>query len=141
MKSYSTNIIINVNQESVWKILSDVTYWHEWTPTVTKVEAFDSPELKLSNRYKVYQPKLQPAEWTVTVFNAPASFVWESKSAGMTMIAEHTLKSIDNNKTELFLSFSFDRWLGKFIGNLMGKTVQTYIETEAKSLKKKAESL
>ncbi len=66
MTKFSTSITINASQEVVWKVLSDVTHWQEWTPTVTKVEALNTPELKLNNRYKVIQPKLQPAEWTVT---------------------------------------------------------------------------
>src|SRR5262245_37629986 len=45
MPKYSTSIFINADQASVWKVLSDVAHWHEWTPTVTKVEVLDQPEL------------------------------------------------------------------------------------------------
>ncbi len=66
MTKFSTSLTINASQEATWKVLSDVARWHEWTPTVTKVEVLNTPELKLGNRYKVFQPKLQPAEWNVT---------------------------------------------------------------------------
>ncbi len=140
MSTYSTSITINASQEAAWKILSDVVRWQEWTPTVAKVEALNIPELKLGNRYKVIQPKLQPAEWTVTVLT-PSSFTWESKSPGMHMVAQHILTAKGGNQTELTLTFAFYGWLGKLIGTIYGKMSADYIQTEARSLKKRVENL
>lgn len=140
MKPYSTSIIINASQEAAWKALSDVARWNEWTPTVTKVDVLNAPELKLGNRYKVFQPKLQPAVWTVTVLAPPSNFTWESKTSGMHMVAEHTLTAKSANQTELTLTFTFNGWLGNLIGKMYGKLTEEYIQTEAKSLKKRVES-
>jgi hypothetical protein len=140
MKPYSTSITINASQETIWKVLSDVAHWHEWTPTVTKVEVLDGPELKLNNRYKVFQPKLQPAIWSVTVLTPPTNFTWESHMPGMHMIAEHILKPINANQTELTLTFAFQGWLGELVGRLYRTTVESYIAIEAQSLKKRVES-
>ena len=140
MTQYSTSISINATQESVWKILSDVAHWHEWTPTVTKVEVLDQPELKLGNRFKVYQPKLQPAVWTVTVLTPPSSFTWESKMPGMVMSAEHTVRAISSNQADLTLKFAFQGFFGEILGILYRKTIESYIATEAQSLKKRVEN-
>lgn len=140
MTKFSTSITINASQDAVWKVLSNVAYWHEWTPTVTKVEVLNTPELKLGNRYKVFQPKLQPAEWTVTELST-SNFTWESKATGMQMVAEHILKAVNANQIELTLTFSFNGWLGNIIGKMYGKLTQDYIQTEAQSLKKKAEAV
>jgi uncharacterized membrane protein len=139
MTKYSTSITINANPEAVWKVLSDVAHWHEWTPTVTKVEVLNTPELKLGNRYKVIQPKLQPAEWTVTELTT-SNFTWESKAPGMHMVAEHFVKPIHANQAEVTLTFAFNGWLGNFIGKLYGKMTAEYIQTEAQSLKKNVEA-
>ena len=139
MPQYSTSISIHADQETIWKILSDVAHWPEWTPTVTKVEVLDQPELKLNNRYKLYQPKLQPVIWTVTVLEPPSSFTWESRMPGMLMMGEHTLKPVNTNQTELSLKFVFQGWLGAIIGRLYRKTVETYVRTEAQSLKQRIE--
>jgi ribosome-associated toxin RatA of RatAB toxin-antitoxin module len=139
MAQYSTSISINASQEAVWKVLSDVAYWHEWTPTVTKVEVLDQAELKLNHRYKVYQPKLQPVVWTVTMLEAPSIFIWEARMPGMVMIAEHETRSVDPNRTELFLKFSFHGFLGEIMGRLTRKTAEEYIRTEAESLRKRVE--
>ena len=139
MTQYQTSITINASQETVWKVLSDVVNWNTWTPTVTKTEVFNTPELKLGNRYKVFQPKLQPAEWTVTILEA-SSFTWESKMPGMHMLAEHIVSAKDANQSEVTLTFAFNGWFGKLIGKMYGKLTQEYIETEAQSLKKRVEN-
>ena len=139
MKPYSTSITINASPEAIWKVLSDVAHWQAWTPTVTKVEVLNTPELKLGNRYKVIQPKLQPAEWTVTELTT-SNFTWESKAPGMHMVAEHFVKSINANQAEVTLTFAFNGWLGNFIGKLYGKMTEEYIQTEARSLKKNVET-
>ncbi len=139
MTQFSTSLTINASQEAAWKVLSDVSRWHEWTPTVTKVEVPNTPELKIGNRYKVFQPKLQPAEWTVTELTT-SNFTWESKAPGMYMIAEHILTPKGANQTELTLTFAFNGWLGNFIGKMYGKLTAEYIQIEAQSLKKKVET-
>jgi uncharacterized membrane protein len=141
MTKFSTSLTINASQEAIWMVLSDVAHWYEWTPTVTKVEALNTPEIKLDNRYKVFQPKLQPVEWTVTLLAPPFSFTWESKTPGMHMVAEHILTQKGASKTDLTLTFAFNGWLGNLIGRMYGKMTAEYIQTEAQSLKKRAESL
>lgn len=139
MPKYSTSITIQANQDTIWKVLSNVARWNEWTPTVAKVEVLDMPEIKLGNRYKVIQPKLQPVVWAVTELNS-ANFTWDSKSPGMHMVAEHIVKSIDANQSEVTLTFAFNGWLGNLIGKMYGKMTEEYIETEARSLKKRVEN-
>ena len=139
MTKFSTSITINTSQETIWNVLSDVAHWRDWTPTVTKVDVLDQPELKLGNRYKVHQPKLQPAVWTVTVLTPPSKFTWESKSPGMHMVAEHSVKSIHANQSEVTLTFAFNGLLGNLIGRMYGKMTAEYVQTEAQSLKKRIE--
>ncbi len=139
MLKSSTSISINADQASVWKVLSDVAHWSEWTPTVSKVEILDQPELKLNNHYKVFQPKLQPAVWTVTTLVPPSSFVWESRMPGMHMVAEHIVKAVNANQANVTLSFAFNGFLGEIMGRLYRNMVESYIATEAQSLKKRVE--
>ncbi len=139
MTKFSTSIPIHTSQEAVWNVLSNVAHWHEWTPTVNKVEVLNTPELKLGNRYKVFQPKLQPVVWTVTELNS-ANFTWESKSPGMHMVAEHIVKSVNANQSEVTLTFAFNGWLGNLIGKMYEKMTEEYVQTEAQSLKKRVET-
>lgn len=139
MIKYSTSISINASQESIWRILSDVAHWSTWTPTVTQTDVLDQPELKLNNHYRVHQPKLQPVSWTVIALTPASSFTWESRMPGILMVAEHTLKSIATNQSELTLTFTFQGFLGEIAGRIYGEISDTYIKTEAQTLKKKVE--
>ena len=140
MTQYSAAMTIHADQEVIWNVLSDVVHWNEWTPTITRVEALDQPSLGLKKRFKVYQPKLQPAVWSVTVLEPPSSFTWESKMPGMVMVAGHTLKPTGTGQNELTLTFSFQGALGAIIGRLYRNIVESYLATEAQSLKKRVES-
>ena len=140
MIKYSASITINADPETVWSVLSDVAHWPEWNPTVARVEAIDRSEPGLHNRYKVHQPKLRPVTWTVTEFASPSSFTWESRMPGILMTAEHVARPLGANQTEITLTFSFQGLLGAILGRIYGNISRTYVETEAQSLKKRAES-
>ena len=59
---------IDASADLVFAVLIDVERWPEWTPTVTRVERLDGSALPLaiSSRIRIVQPKVPPAEWTVT---------------------------------------------------------------------------
>lgn len=141
MLTYESSASINAALEIVWRALSDVTHWDHWTPTVTKVQALDQSELGLGNRFKVHQPDLRPAIWSVTAIQTPSSFTWESRSPGMVMIAEHTLQRSAAGRTELTLRFSFRGVLGAIFGRLSKSLVEGYLATEAVSLRRHVEAL
>ena len=139
MIKYSTSITIDADRETVWGVLSDVAHWPEWNPTVSRVEAGDRSEPGLHDRYKVYQPKLRPTTWTVTELTPLSSFTWESRMPGLRMAAEHVARPLGANQTEITLTFSFQGLLGAILGRIYGNISRTYVETEAHSLKKRAE--
>ena len=140
MTTYTTHITIDASQEAIWPTLIDVTKWPEWTPTVDRLEVLDSAPLKLGNRYKLFQPKLRPAIWTVTLLEPPAQFNWEASLPGTKMVAEHILKPLGPDRTELILHVTFEGLVGKLISLLYGKLTESYVVTEGQSLKARVES-
>ena len=64
---------VDAPPEVVFAVLSDVERWPEWTPTVTRVERLGNAgaPLALGGRLRIVQPKVPPAEWTVTAFEPP----------------------------------------------------------------------
>ena len=61
-----TSISIAAPPERIWPALADVAAWPDWLPTVTRVEPLDGRELAPGRRYRIAQPRLQTAVWTVT---------------------------------------------------------------------------
>ncbi|KRE97817.1 hypothetical protein ASG87_14930 [Frateuria sp. Soil773] len=124
----------------MWSLLSDVSAWAEWLPAVTSVDALDGPVLRPGARFVVRQPGLRPATWVVTTLDPPRRFVWEARSTGMRMVAEHEIDVVSSTQSRVLLQFRFSGWLGVVVGRLFGGTVQRYIEQEADALKRKLEA-
>lgn len=140
MLAYRVSIVIDAPPEAVWAVLSDVSRWPEWMPTVSAVEALDAPELSPDRRFRVSQPKLKPTVWRVLAVDAPRSFAWEARSPGLRMFADHRVASGAHGATDVTLEFRFEGWVGAIVGRLYGRLVRQYLETEAVSLRKRMTS-
>lgn len=140
MPTYEASISIAAPHEAVWRALSDVTSWPQWLPTVTSVQALDGAALKLGHRYLVHQPKLRPATWVVVELDQSGRFVWHARSPGVLMVAEHTVRETGHGTSAAVLRFSFSGLLGGLIGRLFRSITESYLATEAASLKRRAEA-
>jgi len=139
MRTYESSVVIAADASAVWSVLSDVANWPHWLPTVTKVVPLDGAALAAGSRFVVYQPKLRPATWKVTRLEAPRRFVWEARSPGLHMIAEHAVTPQPPASSAVVLRFSFGGLLGGLVGKLFRSTTERYLEQEAAALKMKAE--
>jgi len=135
MPPYRETISIAASSESIWHALANVVAWPEWLPTVNSVQALDAPLLKVGNRYTVLQPKLRPATWTVTELKPPYRFVWEARSPGLRMVADHAIEAQSSKLSRVTLEFSFSGLLGAPIGMLYRSVTQRYLAREAAALK------
>lgn len=134
MKLFQTTFHLNAPASRIWPALADVLRWPDWTPTVASVQPLDGPDLQLQRRYRVTQPRLQPAVWTVTTLEPGRCFVWQARLPGLTMTADHALLPDDGQGTPLQLSFAFAGWLAPLVAWRYGALVQQYLQTEAQSL-------
>jgi uncharacterized membrane protein len=140
MPSYDASISIAASGEAVWRVLSDVAAWPEWLPTVDSVQPLDGTPSSVGYRYVVHQPKLRPATWIVTELERPRRFVWQARSPGLLMVAEHSIEETARGKSNVSLRFSFTGLLGIIIGRLFRSVTQQYLVQEAASLKLKVEA-
>jgi uncharacterized membrane protein len=137
MPTYDASI--SIAGESVWRVLAAVIAWPEWLPTVSSVQPLDGNQLKVGFRYVVRQPKLRPATWTVTQLEPPRRVVWEARSPGLLMVAEHTIEERSPGRSHVTLRFSFTGLLGAPIGWLFRSVTERYLSQEVASLKLKVE--
>ena len=74
---FSITIDVDAPADRVFEVLTDIDRWPEWTPTVTRVERHDGSSfpLTMNSRLRIVQPKVPPAEWTVTAFELAVGFV------------------------------------------------------------------
>ncbi len=86
---HELTIDIDADAARVWEILSDVERWPEWTPTVTSVERLDRRPFGVGSRFRIRQPKLPTAVWTVTTLEPGCYFEWRNVSPGLTSVGGH----------------------------------------------------
>src|SRR5688572_1943831 len=73
---FSITTEVDAPQEVVFAVLSEIERWPEWTPTVTRVERLGDAgaPLALGGRLRIVQPKVPPADWTVTALEPGRGF-------------------------------------------------------------------
>ncbi len=130
--------MINAPADQVWPTLSDITKWPEWTPTVKKVYSLDETAVGVGSRFKLYQPKLLPADWSITNWEPGVGFEWESKVPGVVTTASHQLKITDSG-VEIQLIIEFSGPLGGLIGRITDELTKEYFSLEAAGLKRHCE--
>lgn len=140
MFSFTADTSIDAPPERVWTVLADVSRWPEWLPTVSAVEPLDAPPLTLGARYRVLQPKLRPAIWTVTLLEPGQRFAWESQSPGMRAIGDHRVAPSPSGGTDVVLRVDFQGPVAFLAKLLAGGLTQDYVAREARALKERVEA-
>ena len=93
---FSITTEVDAPPEVVFAVLSEIELWPEWTPTVTRVERLGDAgaPLALGSRLRIVQPKVPPAEWTVTALEPGRGFRLVSRSPGATVEANHWAEAV-----------------------------------------------
>jgi carbon monoxide dehydrogenase subunit G len=132
-------ITIAAPPERVWAVLIDVERWPERIPTVDEVERLDDGPLAVGSRTRLRQPKLPEAVWTVTELTDGKSYTWEQKSSGVTGVASHLVEPHPDG-TRLTLSLDVSGPLAGVGWLMTRKLARRYVETEAETIRKFAET-
>jgi uncharacterized membrane protein len=140
MSSYETTIAVKAPAILTWARISDVCVWPSWLPTVTSVEPLQSRALDPGHRFKIEQPRLRPAIWTVTKVVPGESFVWEASSPGVVAVAEHRVREVGQDECAVTLRVSFEGVLSWLASLVAGRLTREYIEREAQALRVVAEA-
>jgi hypothetical protein len=139
---FSITTDVEAPPDVVFAVMTEIERWPEWTPTVSRVERLGdagSP-LALGSRLRIVQPKVPPAEWTVTALEPGRGFRILSRSPGATVEANHWAEPLGSgDRSRVTLSVTFTGFLGKLIGWMMRGLNQRYIAEEAAGLKRRSE--
>jgi hypothetical protein len=137
---FSITTEVDAPPEVVFAVLSEVERWPEWTPTVTRVERLDDAgaPLALGGRLRIVQPRVPPAEWTVTALEPGRGFRLVSRSPGATV--EGIPGRADGADTAPGYALqTFAGFLGRVIGWMMRGINERYLAQEAAGLKRRSE--
>ena len=86
------------------------------------------------------QPRLPTVVWQVDELEQDRSFVWSSRSAGVTTVASHRITPSGGDRVTAVLMLDQSGGLAPNIGLLSGRLVRRYLDMEANGLKSRGES-
>ncbi|KAA1429177.1 SRPBCC family protein [Nocardioides antri] len=130
---FETTRHIDAPTDAVWRVMSDVARWPEWTPTVTGVDRLDDGPLRVGSRAKLRQPRLPAAVWEVTHLVEGREFTWEAKGPGVRTIGRHEVVA-DGSGSKVTLSIEQAGPMGAVAALVWRRLTQRYVELEAESL-------
>lgn len=136
--TFTVSRTINAPAAVVWKAMSDVQRWHEWTPTITAITPLADPALIPGARFKVKQPKLPATIYKVTELNPGFSFAWEARSPGLRTIADHRITP-QNEGQRVDLVFTYTGPMAFIARRVFARLTHDFLTTEIENLKRLCE--
>jgi hypothetical protein len=138
---FEESIDIDVGQQRVWEVLSDIEAWPRRVKTVDVAELLTPPPVTKGSRVRLQQPKLPEGTWDITVWDAPSYFEMRQKSGGVTSVAGHRVEALEGSRSRLTLSVDMQGWLVPVVGLFAKDMTTRYMTSEAQDMKRAAESV
>lgn len=137
---YETSVDIDAALGEVWAVVTDVERWPEWTASMTRVQRLDSGAFGVGSTVRITQPRIPAMVWQVTGLTPERSFTWETKSGGVTAIADHRLTANASNGVTATLAIRQRGFLAPLVGLLTLTLTRRYVQMEAQGLKRRCEA-
>jgi carbon monoxide dehydrogenase subunit G len=137
---WRASVVIAAPAEVVWRVLSEVEAWPEWTPSVRSIVRLDPGPLHVGQRLRISQPRFPTSVWRLTELVEGRSFVWQAGGPGARTTASHSVEP-DGAGTRATLSLSLRGPLGLLVGVLSSRVTRRYLELETSGLKKRSETV
>jgi len=118
-----TEININADPQTIWKILTDVKKYPDWNPYIYEIKGDIQPGKMVRFRMKG-SPKERKFSAKILAFDPGKEWAWGG-SIGFLFKARHyfILESIDKDHTKLIQGETWTGWFGKGFGKTVYKDV------------------
>jgi len=130
--------LINSSPEEIFYVLAQLGQWNQWTKSIISISFVNNDYFKVGTKIKVLQPKLSPAVWTITEITENKSLVWEKKSLGLKMTANHLIQE-SNEGPIVKLQIIYQGFLATLFYKLTASLTKSYLTMEIAGLKKRCE--
>lgn len=132
-------IKINAPITRVWEITTDIDRLPEVTPTIERVGRLTPGELAVGDRFKLWQPDLLAAVWTVTEVDPKRHvFSWKRRLGLSTLTATHRLKR-EKKGCSSVLNLEVTGLGSSLVERAMRSRAEQSLEAENRAIKEAAE--
>ena len=132
---------IDAPPDVVWRVMSDIERWPQWTATAESAKRGEDGPLRAgaTARMKIVGVS-GVALWTVTSLEDGREFVWENRTAGVRSVAGHRVEPEGaGSKVRLWIEQS--GLVATLIGWYLRRVSNRNIDVEAEGLKRESERL
>ncbi|UYM07662.1 SRPBCC family protein [Solicola gregarius] len=129
---------VDASPDDVWAVVADVESWPSVTDSMDEVRVTSEGAFGVGSTAKVKQPKIPLLTWTVTDWREGRSFVWQTSSLGVTIVASHDVRATSDG-TRLTLGIDQHGLLSPLAQLMTGKRAKQYVQMELAGTKRAAE--
>jgi carbon monoxide dehydrogenase subunit G len=140
MATYEETIDIAAPAQAVWDVTVDIERWPEWTASAKKAERTVAGPLTVGSTARLWlRGAIGASTWTVTAFEPPRLFAWESRiGPGVLSTATHEIRPAGDG-ARVVLRVEMMGLLAGLAGLLLGRVSRQNLRTEAEGLKRACE--
>lgn len=139
MARWERTIEINANPANVWQIMSDVSRWPEWTPSIESVDQI-SADMAIGSEAVVKAKGTPRAKWRVTEWNPGQNFTWVTSVRGAKTVGEHVIAPNGEGRSKVTLAIEVQGLLTPLFQPLISRGITSNLELESQGLKRRAEA-
>ena len=135
---FDISVDIAAPPDEVWRVMSDVERWHEWTASIRAIRLLDKGPLRVGSRALVRQPRFPPALWKVSDLDPGRSFTWTTGAPGMWVYGRHSVAP-SGTGSRANLHLHYEGPIGRLLAQMTRDITDRYLGYEAAGLKKRSE--
>ena len=143
VQTITTEIDISAPPEKVWKIITDIDQWHEWSPIINKSSGTSSVGAKLDITMMGKEPGSNGPTYkpTITHLEENKNFTWSAHMMAGFIFTNGKILELEatTNGTKLTHSETFKGLLAPVFCGQMEKSVPAMLDKMNKALKELAE--
>jgi uncharacterized protein YndB with AHSA1/START domain len=136
---YEKTVDVQAPPELLWRAVTRVTEWPQWSPTIDEVVLLDDA-LGPHARVRMRQPKLRTTIYTVDEWQPGAAFSWTANTSGVRVRAVHRVLQTDGG-SRLLLTIDMTGPMAPLLVPLVGARTRRYADFESDGLRRFAEQL
>ena len=138
---YEQTIEIAAPPDIVWRVLSDVERWPEWTRSERSATLDGGGPLAVGSRAKLgVAGSPMPSIWDVTALIDGQSFVWENSQPGLRNVAGHYIEP-SGAGSRVRLTIDMSGVLSVIMRPYLAYVTRRNVAWEAEGLKRRSEEL
>lgn len=136
--AFDVSVDVDAAPGRVWAVMMELERWHEWTPSIRRIQRLDPGELALGKAVRIWQPGLVRAVWRVIELVPGERFTWVCRSPGVRSTGSHGVEPRGSG-SRVTLAVRHEGLVARLLRGWISGITTRYMTMEAQGLKARCE--